>query len=120
MLDLVITTETWLTDQDYLWLKATELNRNNLQIHNVNRQHSKGGGLALICRGTYAVKTLKIVTNEIAEIVTWAISIGTKTVHITGVYHPPPKNGVTNMMFIIMLTDYLTTVLPTINNNTSF
>ena len=87
MLDLVITTETWLTDQDYLWLKATELNRNNLQIHNVNRQHSKGGGLALICRGTYAVKTLKIVTNEIVEIVTWVISIGTKTVHITGV--PP-------------------------------
>ena len=40
-----------------------------------------------------------------------------KTITITGIYHPPPKNIITNRMFIDDITNHLTSLLPTTTNN---
>ena len=40
-----------------------------------------------------------------------------KTITITGIYHPPPKNMITNGMFIDDITNHLTSLLPTTTNN---
>ena len=49
-LDILKVTDTWLTSEDDLWKKATDLNKNNLQLHAMDRGHGKGGGIALICK----------------------------------------------------------------------
>ena len=47
-LDLCITTETWLRDQDDAWLQCNDLVSNGYKILNINHQEKRGGGLALI------------------------------------------------------------------------
>ena len=36
---------------------------------------------------------------------------------VTGIYHPPPKNTITNRMFIDDVIDHLITLLSTATNN---
>lgn len=52
-LDLIGITETWLnnTDNDEAWCKSSELNRDGLNIDNINRE-GRGGGIALVWRDT--------------------------------------------------------------------
>ena len=40
-----------------------------------------------------------------------------KNITVTGIYHPPPKNAITNRMFIDDVTDHLITLLSTATNN---
>ena len=40
-----------------------------------------------------------------------------KNITVTGIYHPPPKNAITNRMFIDNVTDHLITLLSTATNN---
>ena len=40
-----------------------------------------------------------------------------KNITVTGIYHPPPKNAITNRIFIDDITDHLISLLPTATNN---
>ena len=40
-----------------------------------------------------------------------------KNITVTGIYHPPPKNTITNRIFIDDITDHLISLLPTATNN---
>ena len=40
-----------------------------------------------------------------------------KNITVTGIYHPPPKNAITNRMLIDDVTDHLITLLSTATNN---
>ena len=40
-----------------------------------------------------------------------------KTITITEIYHSPPKDKITNGMFINDITDHLTSILPATTNN---
>ena len=40
-----------------------------------------------------------------------------KNITVTGIYHPPLKNTITNRMFIDDITDHLISLLPTATNN---
>ena len=51
------------------------------------------------------------------EYATWLLTMMRKTITITGIYHPPLKNMITNRMFIDDITDHLTSLLPTTANN---
>ena len=56
--DMCIATETWLKDQDQLWLETNDLVLNGYRIDNVNMPHRTGGGLAIIHRSSIDVKLL--------------------------------------------------------------
>ena len=50
------------------------------------------------------------------EYVIWQVSIKNKTINILGIYHPPPKQDLTNTTFLDELTELLTTRLPNMEN----
>ena len=54
--DICIVTETWLNDDDQVWLQSSEFNKNGWKCYNINRQGRQGGGLALIYHDRYHTK----------------------------------------------------------------
>ena len=56
--DLLVTTETWLRDNedDQQWLLGFELNRNGFQTLPIKRKIKKGGGIALTIKNNMKVK----------------------------------------------------------------
>ena len=60
-LDFVVVTKTWLTNNqsDNIWLEGTCLKKDHLRMLRNNRVGQKGGGIALICKKEYSVKTTK-------------------------------------------------------------
>ena len=111
--------ETWLNGSqfDEFWKRLTQFNSAPLQLHTMDRMHSKGGGVALICKDSYGVKLVKSNTSTVLECGTWEINTDKKTLIVTILYHPPPKAQTTNGMFIDELTDYLTASIPHHDNN---
>ena len=59
--DILVLTETWLTNKemDIIWMDATELYKYKNSMYKHNRTKGCGGGLALICKSHYKVKTVK-------------------------------------------------------------
>ena len=57
-IDLLIITETWLTDKemDKQWIETTPLNRQPYQLHIHNRVNGRGSGVALITKSYFDVK----------------------------------------------------------------
>ena len=51
--DIAILTETWLSDNDEIWLKASDLNQHGYKTLHQNRPKCQGGGLAIICKPIY-------------------------------------------------------------------
>ena len=90
--------ETWLknNNEDTEWAKSTLL---------VNEPSS------------FKVKPIQQGCKKTFEHATWAITARNKTFSITGENHPPPKNRITNSMFIVEITEHLTVLLPTTNRN---
>ena len=50
------------------------------------------------------------------EYAIWHVSMKNKSINILGIYHPPPKQHLTNAIFLDELTELLTTRLPNIEN----
>ena len=46
--DLAILTETWLCEEDEVWVNASECNKNGYKLETVNRKNRRGGGIGLI------------------------------------------------------------------------
>ena len=44
--DLAVLTETWLTDDDDIWVQGSEFHKHNYKIDECHRKDRKGGGLA--------------------------------------------------------------------------
>ena len=63
-IDVTLLTETWITDQDQIWLDCCDFKQHGLNIDTSNRQERKGGGLALISRSNIIVKHLKKVQPD--------------------------------------------------------
>ena len=49
-IDVSCVTETWLSssDNDKVWLQATDLNKNGLSMHTSNKEGKRGGRVAQI------------------------------------------------------------------------
>ena len=116
-IDIMLVTETWLTQDDTVWLDSGDFNKDSYTIQPAHHQTSKGGGLALIHRSTSEVSLVAKGQTRSFEYVTWSLTMRRKTITVTGIYHPPPKDKQTNGMFIDDITKHLTSLLPvTINN----
>ena len=89
-----------------------------LQTVHINEgKLAMGGGLAMVCRKKFEVTTLTSGQNRTFEHITWIVQVNKKSLSITGIYHPPPKDRVTNSMFIDDITNHLTSILPTTQRN---
>ena len=82
-----------------------------------NRKTGKGG-LAMVCRNNFEVTTLALGQNRTFQHITWNVQVNKKSLSITGIYHLPPKDRVTNSINSINdITDHLTSILPTTHRN---
>ena len=113
----MIVTETWLTKDDTIWLEACDLNKHTYRIQSAHHQNGRGGGLALIHRSTSNAKLIAQGQTRSFEYATWLLTMKKNNITVTGIYHPPPKNTITNRMFIDDVTDHLITLLSTATNN---
>ena len=95
-------TETWLNNNHQNWKDTTILNRDNLKLCTANCKTGKGGGLALIHKAQYPVKTISSGTKPSFEYAVWEPRIKCNIITIHGIYHPPysSTNMITNTKFI--------------------
>ena len=117
-LDLVIATETWLTDSQNgnIWLESTCLNKDQLRMLVNSRVRCRGGGIVLIYRKEYSVKTIKDGTKQSFSI--WSVKARNKHLTIVGLYHPPYSTiNPPNSIFIDEIIELLTEILPASNNH---
>ena len=57
--DLAVLTETWLTDDDDIWVQGLELHKNYYKIDECHRKDRKGGDLALVTKQNLKIKREK-------------------------------------------------------------
>ena len=87
--DLTIITETWLQEDDTIWLMSTELNNDGLKMETVNRKSGKGGGLAIVYKTNITIKKLKTGATRSFEYAIWKCIIKGITTNILAIYRPP-------------------------------
>ena len=118
-LDIIIVTESWLkdTEVDQNWVQGCDFNRSPFQCHHADRRGKTGGGLMLICKSTMDVKEIQSQNTRSFEHASWSVSINNKSLTITSIYHPPPKDRITNSMFIDDVTEHLSEHLINKQNN---
>ena len=117
-IDIGLITETWLKDtqEDEAWVNQSAQQQNSYKtwLHNRPGDHC-GGGLALIHKNHIPIELRKGNTPTI-EYGVWKATICNKTIHLVGIYHPPPSttNRTTTNMFIDEITNLLTDITPKI------
>ena len=118
-LDFLVITETWLNSNHENWKDTTILNRGNFKLSTVDHDKGKGGGLALIHKAQYPVKLISSGHKTSFESAMWELRVKNQTITIHSIYHPPysTTNRATNAMFIEEFTDYVSSCLPTHQNN---
>ena len=112
-------TETWLNSNHDQWKDTTMLNNNQLRLHMADQKEGRGGGLALIYKAHYPVQFIKSSNKPSFEHVTWELKIKSTTIRIHGIYHPPYSltNKITNGRFIEDFMEFVSTTLPSHQNN---
>ena len=118
-IDIGLKTETWLKDtqEDETWVNQSALQQNSYKTWLHNRPTDQpGGGLALINKNHIPIKELRKCNTPTIEYGVWKATICNKTIHLVGIYHPPPSttNRTTTAMFIDEITDLLTDTVPKI------
>ena len=116
--DIAVLTETWLSDNDEIWLKASDLNQHGYRTLHQNRPKCQGGGLAIICKSHLQVKQLDCGSKSSFEYLVCRISGKSVAVTIVAIYHPPysATNNSTNAKLIDEFTEYLVDSIMTYNN----
>ena len=117
--DILILTETWLTNKDKSWCEVMNLNKNNFQLHMANRQNGRGDGLALICKSHYKIASLQKGSTKSFGYVTWRVTAKNRQLTVMGIYHPPysAKNRITNKNFIDDFTIFTSNLVSEYSNN---
>ena len=112
-IDVTLITETWLnnTPQDTAWLHQSDLLQACYAISTQNRP-TRGGGLALLYKQNMKIKKTEAQHLCTVEYAIWHVSLKNMSINILGIYHPPPKQHLTNAIFLDELTEILTTRLP--------
>lgn len=113
--DLCVITETWLqdTETDKIWLDTQCLGDLNYGIKLNNKKENKGGGIALLFNSRYKILRSTKCNKSTFQATLWSMKIGTTTLWVLGVYHPPfgSKKDNTPTNFIDELTDLLVKIV---------
>ena len=84
-----------------------------------NLKTGKGGGISLVTSSKYLIKKLnKNVISNSFEHAVWSSRIRNKDYILIGIYYPPQgmQQGITNSVFIIEFTEFLTEATSKHNN----
>ena len=86
-IDFTIITETWLQDNeiDKGWVSTTSLNNSNYKISTEHLKTGKGGGIALVMREEYYVKSSTKAELMIALNVIWSTRIRNRDYILIGI-----------------------------------
>ena len=84
--DLCLVTETWLWDQDEVWLSCCDIVCKGYKISNVNRQGRCGGGIALIYKQPTTIKIISKGVNRSFEHAIWDCNINNTAITLVGGY----------------------------------
>ena len=86
-------------------------------LHNRPGDHC-GGCLAVIHKNHIPIKELENGNTPAIEYAVWKAKVHNKTIHLMGMYHPPPSsiNKTMTGMFIDEMTDLLTDKIPKYSN----
>ena len=116
--DVAVLTETWLSDNDEIWLKPSDFNKHGYKALHQNRPKCQGGGLAIICKSHLQVKQLDSGSKSSFEYLVCRFLGKSVAVTTVAIYHPPysATNNTTNAKFIDKFTEYLVDSIMTYNN----
>ena len=93
--------------------------QNNFTVRTHNRpSQKKGGGIALIHKKSLNVQQLKEGNTPTIEYAVWTTIAKNTPIHLIGLYHPPPTDGMTTTMFLDEITELLMALIPKYNNIT--
>ena len=87
--DICIVTETWLTEDDKIWLDCSDLSKNGYQIHSANRKNRRAGGLAIILTINIKIKLLEKGEKTSVEYAVWKVNTKNTSMTVLAIYHPP-------------------------------
>ena len=88
-IDLVMVTETWLSDSDNIWMEVSDLNKYGYAAKVKNRQNRRGGGVMIIHRDIYQVKFARHCVFRTFELGEFRIAVKNTRVCVICVYRPP-------------------------------
>ena len=119
-IDMCIVTETWIQnrEEDKAWCNISELNNNNLMLHNINRETHRGGGLALIFKSNLTISNLEIKKPNSFEAAKWRVSLLGKSITMIAMFRPPYSKTlpVTIAIFIDEFTAWIVDQITTEGN----
>ena len=106
------------TPADEAWTNQSELIQGNYKVKVHNRPGPKKGGGIVIHKSHYPVQELEKGNTITIEYAVWKIEIKNKSLHVIGIYQPPPnaQDNATNNMFLVEITELLTALIPKYNN----
>ena len=87
--DICIVTETWLTEDDKVWLDCSDLSKNGYQIYSANRKNRRGGGLAIILNTNIKIKLLEKGEKTSFEYAVWKVNTSNASMTVLAIYLPP-------------------------------
>ena len=87
-IDICIVTETWLTDDDKVWLNCSDLSKNGYHIQSANRRNRRGGGLAIIATTNIKTKLLEMGEKASFEYAVWKVNTNNASMTVLAIYHP--------------------------------
>ena len=93
--DICIVTETWLKEDDKIWLECCDLSKNGYQIHSGNRKNRRGGGLAIISTISIKITLLEQGEKSSFEYIVWKVNTGNSSITLLEIYHPPITDLIT-------------------------
>ena len=87
-IDICIVTETWLTDDEKVWLDCSDLSKNGYHIQSANRRNRRGG-LAIIAATNIKTKLLEKGEKASFEYAVWKVNTNNASMTVLAIYHPP-------------------------------
>ena len=87
-IDIAVVTDTWLKDDDGIWLQGSDINKGSYRTYTLNRS-MKRGGLAVIANKNFDVKLISESERQTFQIAMWKIAIPSLVLTLVGVYKPP-------------------------------
>ena len=90
-IDIFLVTETWLTDADDGF--KNQLCPPGYTMHQSNRSHRQGGGIACIYKEHLSLTKIDPPTFTTFEIMEMLLNINSIRVHVVTIYRPPPSQA---------------------------
>ena len=87
--DLAVLTETWLTDEDGIWVKGSKFQKHNYKINECHMRNRREGGLALVTKRNLKVKREQHRITKELEYAKWRVTLANSFLNVLGVYRPP-------------------------------